>query len=1310
MDKRKYTVEIKKDALEHIEILGGKAEGLIELMSMDMDGVDVPEGFVLTTHAYQSFLEENDISQKVDSLTQLITEHIRNGIQGMEDEALKRQILDSASCISGMITRGRISAELRKEIAHSYYLLAGSKSDSGRSAVAVRSSCTLEDSADMSFAGRYSSFLNQKALTQLLNSIQACWASNFSGGVLEYILKVAEATISYPKMAVIVQRMIDPKVSGVGYNTDLETGEDLICFAMNYGLGESIVGGSISPDIFKVNIQEGEIVERILGSKEEQYVCKADGGTQKCPVAISDRQRFAVSSNQVLDIAKLIHKIGIAYENRKSIPHVDTEFVIDSEGRIYFLQVRPESVTKTETFLRVRRDARTGAVYHLDGIVANNRGAVSGRAVIISGATDLSASIEEAERRLREGGRSILITRATNLDWNVALMHADAIIVDNGNYHCHAAKVARELGIPCICGTGNATDLLKHLDNQLVTLEAHTLTLYEGALPLEETSREEIEKEEEELEWQKEKAALLLSAEDEKRKAIDANKRRGIVVEDQDGVWMQNPPYHYGQFQFQVYTIGWQRLSSLLGIPLRVRKMTGILVTELNDLTNMGELLKTKDISELESIFAERRENLSSWLRTCGDLEMTVTGIESLIEDWAKMLVYTHMGFEYARALQWHISKEKTCLTDEQRLAFKRYYARLTDFEMASALKDAQEQYFELLKEARKCQQHFDPDDLERVKRNLERYSPELWARIVQYSRTMQLAEKEDVRLSCDTSLTLAQLKQDLKKAFSRFYSPVAPSFPSELADLPNAERLERLAVLSARVAAHKERQHFLLVRGGQQIREIFMAQGAKWVEAGVLEDPTDIFELTIDQMRMLVEGKPISRPKPLMGNVVALIMAGGRGSRLWPISTEERPKQFLRLISERTMLQMTVDRLSPLIPIDRVFICTSKQYSGFVKDQLPDLPDENILLEPEARDTTAAIGYSSLIIENRAPGATVILLSADHDIRGLESFRESIKTCTQIAQTGNYLVSIGIPATEANTGYGYMECGSRTLHSKDAFYGVSYREKPNRDAAAAYVLAGNHLWNSGIFVWENKQILQAIELYQPAVFEKLAKIRDLRKQLVDASEVIGRAYAEIPRISIDNGVMEAVRLGDKFENIFFRGGFQWSDIGSSFAALAQAVGLDEDGNALRGSVVIDNPKSVRNSILFAEAPMRIKAKGIFQTIVAVNSRREAIILPTSDEQKIKDLVKLPVEYGLSGLDENRNLIRAPVKLLNVKRSLFETDRTGVICAIGISDMVVVIKDNTLLIYDLAYLDTGTGVSRNVAAMDNPTPSCGMSL
>ena len=341
-----------------------------------------------------------------------------------------------------------------------------------------------------------------------------------------------------------------------------------------------------------------------------------------------------------------------------------------------------------------------------------------------------------------------------------------------------------------------------------------------------------------------------------------------------------------------------------------------------------------------------------------------------------------------------------------------------------------------------------------------------------------------------------------------------------------------------------------------------------------------------------------------------ALIMAGGKGTRFWPLSTEEKPKQFLNLIGEETMIQMTVNRIKPIIPIERVFVCTGEMYVDLVKEQLPDLPEQNIIVEPEGRNTAPCIALSAFVIKKYYKDTNMIVLPSDHLISNEDEFRNVIKNADEfVKENKEAIITLGMEPTRAETGYGYIRYGKgeSQINNHKVIKVDAFVEKPNKEKAEAYIKEGNYLWNGGMFLWSADNILNQIEKYSKGTYEALKDIETVDNE--EIQELINDNYHKTEAISIDYAVME------KSDSIYVvPSRFGWDDVGS-WEALDRYREKDDKGNVLVGNAkVVDS-----HGNLVISSSHDIVVEGL-KDIYVIENDGKILVGPKSNVSNVKAL------------------------------------------------------------------------------------------
>jgi mannose-1-phosphate guanylyltransferase len=293
------------------------------------------------------------------------------------------------------------------------------------------------------------------------------------------------------------------------------------------------------------------------------------------------------------------------------------------------------------------------------------------------------------------------------------------------------------------------------------------------------------------------------------------------------------------------------------------------------------------------------------------------------------------------------------------------------------------------------------------------------------------------------------------------------------------------------------------------------------------------------------------------MPELYAVIMAGGRGERFWPLSTSNLPKPFIPLLSSSSLLQDTVARIQPMVPPERILISIGEAHSEIARKQLPQIPPESFIIEPVGRDTAACLGFCALHIEQRNPEGTMLALPADHYVGDADSYLQTIQAGLD-SLDGAAGVVFGISPTRPETGYGYI-LAEKPAVGANAWPVIRFIEKPDIAKAKQYLASGNYFWNSGMFLWSNRTLLGLLHKHMPELYTGLCRLRPLLEKS-DASGEIGKIFSGLPRISIDFGIMEktsGLRL--------VPAEFTWDDIGN-WESLKRALPSDDLGNVVQGS------------------------------------------------------------------------------------------------------------------------------------------------
>jgi mannose-1-phosphate guanylyltransferase len=350
-----------------------------------------------------------------------------------------------------------------------------------------------------------------------------------------------------------------------------------------------------------------------------------------------------------------------------------------------------------------------------------------------------------------------------------------------------------------------------------------------------------------------------------------------------------------------------------------------------------------------------------------------------------------------------------------------------------------------------------------------------------------------------------------------------------------------------------------------------------------------------------------------------ALIMAGGIGTRLWPLSRRNRPKQSLRLLGERTMFEHAVDRIAPLFQPEQIFVVTGAEHVASLAAQAPELPPENFVVEPEGRGTAPAIGLGAIHLRRQDPAAIMVVLTADHFIADTARFRQALTAAAQIAEEG-HLVTLGVKPSSPSTGYGYIKQGESldTVEGFAVFRAERFTEKPSLETAIHMVESGEYSWNSGMFLWRVDRIMEEFQRQMPEFYVQLAEI-EATLGSPGYEPTLSRIWPQVIKQAIDYGVMEGAE-----DVAVIPVDVGWSDVGS-WASLAELLPTDAEGNVVVGlHVGIDT----RDTLIFGGSGKRLIATIGLEGMVIVDTEDALLVCPRERGQEVRAIVRRLGEDG----------------------------------------------------------------------------------
>ncbi len=350
------------------------------------------------------------------------------------------------------------------------------------------------------------------------------------------------------------------------------------------------------------------------------------------------------------------------------------------------------------------------------------------------------------------------------------------------------------------------------------------------------------------------------------------------------------------------------------------------------------------------------------------------------------------------------------------------------------------------------------------------------------------------------------------------------------------------------------------------------------------------------------------------MEHTYALIMAGGGGTRLWPMSRNETPKQLLPLIEEQSMFQVSVERLSPLLPSERIYVVTGAKYVDALREQAPEIPAENFVIEPYGRDSGPAAALGVTVIQKRDPKAIIALLTADHHISNREGFRGVLAASFEAAEKGA-IITLGISATLPSTAFGYIRKGDQTgvVNGWKVYRSLGFTEKPNIERAVAFIRSGEYSWNSGMFIWTARRAFDEFERQQPVMYSAMQRL--LTAVDTPAYEtVLSDVWETMPKISLDYAVME-----DAEDVSVIPIDIGWSDVGS-WDALFDVLNLDESGNGFKGASPDHLVVDTKNTLVYSD---KLTVTIGLEDLVIVDTKDVLLVCHRDRAQDIKQIVNM---------------------------------------------------------------------------------------
>ncbi len=348
------------------------------------------------------------------------------------------------------------------------------------------------------------------------------------------------------------------------------------------------------------------------------------------------------------------------------------------------------------------------------------------------------------------------------------------------------------------------------------------------------------------------------------------------------------------------------------------------------------------------------------------------------------------------------------------------------------------------------------------------------------------------------------------------------------------------------------------------------------------------------------------------MEHYYALIMAGGGGTRLWPMSRQETPKQLLPLVEDASMFATSVERLAPLFSPEQIYVVTGRKYLKQLREHAPQLPPENFIVEPFAKETGPAAALGITVIRKRDPEATIAILTADHHISKKDKFRDVLKAAYDLAQKG-YIATLGISPSYPATGFGYIRQGDliSKIDDFDCFVALGFTEKPDIEKATTFLASGQYTWNSGMFIWKAEQAMNEFKRQQPKMYEQFMELAPT-VDTHDYAHKLEEVWENIEKISIDYAVMEGAEM-----MAVIPAEFGWNDVGS-WAAMYDVLKLDKAGNGVKGSQAERVLLDTKNTLVYSDK--LVVTIGV-KDLIVIETPDSLLICHKDRTQDVKEVV-----------------------------------------------------------------------------------------
>ena len=856
----------EEEALNNV-FVGGKAMSLARLSRI----VNVPKAFFVSTIAFNRFVSD-ELKSLIDELDGLSAKWVIARIHGNLDEQKSSADLIHAlnENIRQKMMKINIQTQIAEEIRSSYKNLSESENVENLP-VAVRSSATYEDQEGVSAAGQHNTYSNVIGEKNVVAAVRKSWISLFNDRAVDYrnnqnVLRIQKAIQgkdvsegwisgeigkgllhSAVTMGVVVQRSVAPKVAGIGFSIDPVTGKDAIRLSVNYGFGELSVSGEVTSEAWWIDPENLEIIGWNIGDKKTKAVIKESGGLEHIDTSAEERNSFALEDQKASKIARQIQRISDDYSGGDKSSRIDTEFLVDETGELYFVQARPVTGSWGRKMMIEPSEKESNTpIVKVGGRIANI-GAATGKIHIVNN-----------PKEVQDG--DIVVTLATNPDWALSMSRASAIITGIGDELSHAAIVSRELNIPSIVGAENIIARLKDLglDGEIVTIDTFMREVYKGTLGLVERDNFKDE----------EIADQIIDIEqtvDEGIKEI-RDRRRSTVIDNIE--WHARPPHILPVFQRDLMVKGYQWVGKSFGVPFEVKEEEEIVYVKLEDNFNPRYELAALSLDELQMKMSHRDNNVEELLKLMEDFKFTPIKLKQFEKLYIEFIAAMSISREFRTILQIRLSevfRDLKIPTAAQEILL-RAAEQQTSFTSGEGIKE----YEALLKKVRNVRDNsgrmiFLNYESEELLDELSTNHPSLFKQMLRYlNRYKSAGMKADIRLGPPINDFINRMKSDIREKAPQYDIP-ATDFDEGIQQVQNVfnlsfsesqiSKLRQVSIMATSAARQMENEHHYKTRIHYGIREKLLWFAEKMMRKNIftntlaLEKPDEIFDHTIDEI-----------------------------------------------------------------------------------------------------------------------------------------------------------------------------------------------------------------------------------------------------------------------------------------------------------------------------------------------------------------------------------------------------------------------------------------------------------------------------